>query len=85
MNETLYKINVVDRPTFVQFLSLLHEDYLSNKEDWENITLDTFLEALGAYAKDIQQVYNNTNQDIDANIPTWKVFSDILKGAKIYE
>ena len=85
MNEALYKINVVDRQTFIQFLSLLHEDYLSNQTDWENMTLESFLEAMVAYAKDIQGYYDNTKQLTDANIPTWKVFADILKGAKIYE
>lgn len=85
MDEALYKIEVVDRSTFIQFLSLLHEDYLSNRGEWENITLESFLEAIEAYTKDIQGVYDNTNQQIDADIPTWKVFADILKGAKIYE
>jgi hypothetical protein len=85
MDETLYNLDVVDRPTFIQFLALLHQDYLANNEGWENVTLASFLEAMTAYAIDIQGYYDNTNQNIDANTPTWKVFADILKGAKIYE
>jgi hypothetical protein len=38
-----------------------------------------------AYSQDIQGYYKNSNQNVDADIPSWKVFADILLGAKIYE
>jgi hypothetical protein len=74
-----------DRKEFIAFLEKLHEDYLSNSEEWENPTLDRFLEAMVAYAKDIQGYYDNSNQKIGANDASWQIFSDILEGAKIYE
>ena len=85
MSEPLYDITVTDRKSFIKFLELLHQDYLTNESEWKNNTLDRFLEALPAYAKAIQAVYDNTNQDINADIPSWKVFADILRGTKIYE
>jgi hypothetical protein len=40
---------------------------------------------MARYSEDIQGYYDNTNQNIDANTPSWKLFADILLGAKIYE
>jgi len=82
---TLYGIEVTDRQSFIRFMELLHDDYLKNQAEWENPNLNTFLEAMIAYAEDIQGYYNSTNQNINADTPSWKVFADILKGAKIYE
>jgi hypothetical protein len=48
-------------------------------------TLPDFLEALGAYTADIQGYYDNTKQNINADTPDWRTFSDIFLGAKIYE
>lgn len=78
-------IKVTDRQSFIKFLDLLRKDLMNNPDDWENKTLPDFLEALSAYANDIQGYYNNTKQNIDANKPEWKTFADIFHGAKYYE
>ena len=83
--DILYDIEVTDRQSFIKFMELLHEDYLKNQKEWENPNLNTFLEAMIAYAEDIQGYYDNTNQNVNADTPSWKVFTDILKGAKVYE
>jgi hypothetical protein len=82
---TLYDIEVTDRQSFIKFLELLRQDFLTNPTQWENSTLDNLLQAMASYTEDIQGYYNNTNQNINADTPSWKVFADILKGAKIYE
>jgi len=84
IGKALYEHKVVDRQSFIKFLSLFHRDYQLNKADWENIDLDSFLEAMIRYSEDIQGYYDNTNQRVDADDPSWKVFADILLGAKIY-
>ena len=38
-----------------------------------------------AYTNDIQGFYDNMKMDINADNPTWENFSQILKGASIYE
>lgn len=83
--ETPYEIQVTDRQSFIKFLELLQQDYLKNSTEWENSTFDNFFKALASYTEDIQDYYTNTNQNINADTPSWKVFADILKGAKIYE
>lgn len=85
MNKTLNEFKVADRQTFIMFLELLRKDFLDNPENWENKSLPDFLEALSAYANDIQGYYDNLKLDINADKPEWSTFADIFKGAKIYE
>ena len=73
------------RQEFVSFLEDLKSDFDTNKENWENKTLDSYLEAMSRYANDIQGYYDNTGQRVNADEPNWKTFSDILKGASLYE
>ena len=82
---TLHDFKVTDRQTFIKFLDLLRQDYLTNLESWENKTLPDFLEALSAYAEDIQGYYDNMKQDVNVDQPNWQIFADIFKGATIYE
>jgi hypothetical protein len=50
----LYDIQVTDRQSFIKFLELLHQDILTNKDDWGNPTIEKFLGAMIAYSEDIQ-------------------------------
>jgi hypothetical protein len=83
--ETPYDIEVTDRQSFIKFLELFYQDFLNNTTEWENSKLENFLQAMASYTGDIQGYFDNTNQNINADTPSWKVFADILKGAKIYE
>lgn len=85
MSNLLYDYRVHDRQTFIKFLDLLRRDLLNNQTEWENKTLPEFLEALSAYTEDVQGYYENQKLDVDADIPTWQLFADLFKGAKIYE
>jgi hypothetical protein len=85
MNNQLAEFEVSDKASFVQFLTMLHEDFIHNPENWENRNLGDFLEAMSRYVDDMQGYYNNTNQSIDTTQPSWKVFADVLKGATLYE
>ncbi|MES2278934.1 MAG: hypothetical protein V4592_23080 [Bacteroidota bacterium] len=76
---------VKDRESFVKFIEGLLQDFAGNKDKWENESLSDFLEAVGRYTQDIQGYYNNSEQQVDADIATWQVFADILKGASMYE
>lgn len=70
---------------FEVFLSSLIEDFRCNQERWENADLLSFLEALSSYTHDIQGYYKNVKQPVDASIPSWRVFAEILCGARVYE
>ena len=85
MNEQLSNFQVTDRNSFIEFLNLLRQDLLKDPGSWENNNLGSFLDALSAYAKDIQGYYNNMGKPVNADNPTWQVFADIFKGATMYE
>lgn len=82
MNESLHDFLVTDRDSFIRFLGLLIEDFQANRKAWPNDTLEHYLQAMASYTGNIQTYYDNTNQDVDADVPSWKVFADILRGAK---
>ena len=75
---------IKSREDFVLFVEILSKNYTENKIEWENDTLETYLETMCGYAKDVNGYYKNTNQG-NADVPTWKLFADIMLGAKIYE
>ena len=85
MEDELYNKQITNRKDFVEFLKLLHKYYTSKPQSWENNTLESFLEALSAYAEDIPESYKNTKQDRNPEIADWQVFADILRGAIVYE
>lgn len=73
------------RQDFIDFLESFRKDLNENPDNWENKNLDDFLEAMIRYTSDIQGYYDNTNQNVNADIPDWRVFADIFQGARIYE
>ena len=77
------KIN--NREEFISFLEVFYSDYQKNGENWENNDLGRFLEALLAWTKDADGYYKNNNIKINTNNASWRVFADILMGARIYE
>ncbi len=85
MSDTLNSFKVTDRHTFIAFLELLHRDFLDHPENWENKTLPDFLDALRRYTEDIQGYYDNMKLNVNADEPNWSTFTDIFKGARMYE
>ncbi len=73
------------RIEFIEFLKEFRKDLEENKSNWENKTLEDFLEAMEAYTEDVQGFYDNMKMNVDADKPTWENFKTILQGASIYE
>lgn len=80
-----FKNYKVTRIEFIEFLKEFRRDLKENKSNWENTTLEDFLEAMESYTEDVQGFYDNMKMDVDADKPTWENFKTILKGASIYE
>lgn len=70
---------------FILFIENFRTDFIENKEQWENKSIEDYLEAISRYTEDIDGYYKNTNQDINLEKLDWKVFADILKGSSMYE
>ncbi|WP_375417363.1 hypothetical protein [uncultured Hymenobacter sp.] len=77
------------RQDFVYLLNQLLVDYQVNNKNLSNQQLEGFLEALVAYSADIQGYYHNSlktgEEVLNADVASWRVFADMLRGAIIYE
>lgn len=69
---------------FVEFISALVQDLRSNPNIWENKTLDNYLEAVQSWTEDMEGYYINQNLPIPQNV-NWKILTDILMAARVYE
>ena len=85
MGNNILPEEVTDRKSFVEFCNSLRTEFNADNGSWENNTLSTFLETLESYANDIQGYYNNNHPGMNADIPTWRTFATILRGASICE
>jgi hypothetical protein len=75
---------ITDRDAFVAFLSRLRADHAANGRQWENPTLDRFLEALEAWAAASPAAYRNHGLDLPPD-GGWTFFAHALTAARIYE
>lgn len=64
-----------EKSEFLQFIENLRTDFIENKEQWENKTIEDYLKAMSRYTEDIDGYYKNTNQDINLEKVDWKVFA----------
>ncbi|HWE37393.1 MAG TPA: hypothetical protein VG406_12565 [Isosphaeraceae bacterium] len=76
---------VGSKQDFLKVLSLLREDCRINSKQWENDTLETYLEAMEAWMLDMEKYYAQRGVDVDLERPGWRVFADILLAARVYE
>ena len=65
---------------FIAFVHALLTDYQTNEDDWENPTLDRFLEALASWTEDW---FNKHGEP--APPAQWSVFAQALLAASMYE
>ncbi|WP_289136480.1 hypothetical protein [uncultured Brevibacillus sp.] len=71
--------NVDSKNDLIQFIKALRHDLLVNPDEWENQTLDGFLEAMESWMEDTMDIGFLAEQ------PEWKSFAAILYMGKIYE
>ncbi len=72
------------RQDFQAFMRRLVEDFRKG-EEWENAELGEYLRAIEVYTGSIDGYYKNFGKSVDLEKPTWRVFADILLGARVYE
>lgn len=83
MNEVAEKVRT--RQDLVEFVELLaREAGSSGGEAWENATLPRYLEALPAWAADLDGYCANTGQEVPSE-PSWRLLAEMLPAATIYE
>ncbi|KOS66335.1 hypothetical protein AEA09_16415 [Lysinibacillus contaminans] len=53
--------NIKSREDLIKFINHLRKDLQSNSAEWENITLEDYLEAMEAWINDMDGYYLNNN------------------------
>lgn len=76
--------DVHDRGDLVRLISQIAKDFRNHSDDWENVTVDAFLEALSAWLEDADGLYQNLNKEFPAQ-PTWSFVAEMVLAARIYE
>ena len=85
MNINKFANKVETKEDFEQFLLLFIEDFKNNKPEWENCSLEHYLEGLYGFTSDIDGYYQNMKQDVDTTQISWKMMARILLAARVYE
>ncbi|MFP3991341.1 hypothetical protein U9R90_28525 [Streptomyces sp. E11-3] len=73
-----------DREALCGFLRRLRQDFETSGAQWENRTLDSFLEALEAWVSDAPGWYANHGQELPAD-GGWMFMARALSAARFYE
>lgn len=67
---------VADRESFAAYIGVLRQQLAAGGEDWKNLDLPTFFEAMQAWAQD-------SKQSVEVN--PWRHAADVITAAIVYE
>ena len=80
--ELIEKADLVKtKSDFIEFLSLLRNDLNDNTDEWENINLSNYFEAMEAF---LEGSTEKSLYKIDFT-PSWSLFAKIMIAASNYE
>jgi hypothetical protein len=82
LNDQVQQIQ--SRADFARFVQALLQDWQCRPGDWENQDLGSYLEAVAAWAADMEGHYKNRGEGLPEQ-PTWKMMGQILLAAQVYE
>ncbi|MEM1505494.1 hypothetical protein RG959_19000 [Domibacillus sp. 8LH] len=82
----LYKSidSITSREDLARFISLLRIDLQNNKAQWENHTLERYLEAMEAWVIGMDGYYQNREEPMPEQ-PSWKTVADVFYASSMYE
>jgi len=67
-----------------KYIMQLRQNLKENPEEWENLDLDSFLEAMAAWVDDSDGYFCDTNQKLPKD-EEWQLVATVLSASKIYE
>jgi hypothetical protein len=80
-NRSVYRME--SRSDLIQFIYALQDDLKQRPKEWENTDLNTYLGAL--FLGDAHGYYLNRKEDVNADVPSWRLLADSLQAASVYE
>ena len=75
---------IASNKDLADFIETLQADLIANPDEWENTSLESFLEAMSAWTRSMENAYKNTGREFPSQ-PNWAMMADILYTDKIYE
>jgi hypothetical protein len=75
---------VSTREDIAEFLRELHRELEANPDEWENSTLEAFLEALSSVIDDMDGWFANRGEPVPDQ-PTWRLVAPLPHAARVYE
>lgn len=78
------QVNIETREDLIAFLSVLRQDLSRNGDQWENVTLEAYLEALQAVLTDWRGRFVNRGEPVPDS-PSWRIVGEVLLAAGAYE
>jgi hypothetical protein len=82
-NHNVYEMN--SRSDLIRFIYSLQDDLKQHPENWENSDLHTYLGALARFLGDAHGYYRNRGENVDADLPSWRLLADSLQAASVYD
>ncbi|MGA3241082.1 MAG: hypothetical protein ABSG03_32855 [Bryobacteraceae bacterium] len=76
--------SVGSKDDLAEFVCMLRDNLAKNREEWENTTLENFLEAMEAWIRVMDQSRKNAGKD-PIESPSWQTVAEILLAAGAYE
>jgi len=76
--------NVADHDDLARVIERMLADLRKHPGEWENNTLERYLDALAAQLQALPALYSNLGEPLPDQ-PTWRVVAEILLGATGYE
>jgi len=76
---------ITTRDDLVRFIRILLQDLRDHGKDWENPTLERYLDALAAWTGNMEGYFRNVRKTSAPVEPTWKLIGYMLLAARIYE
>lgn len=72
------------RHDLVALIQALRSELAASPDEWENVTLERFLDALASWTEDMDAVLSRTGEPVPT-APTWRTFGQMLLAASVYE
>ncbi len=76
---------IASKADFKEFVRLLLHNYRNHPDEWENGTLDLYVQGLVGFVENMEGYYQNVGATVELERPSWRVFADILLAARVYE
>jgi hypothetical protein len=77
--------DMTSRRDLVRFINSLHDELKDHPEQWDNKDLGDYLDAFAAFLGSAHHYYRNMGEDVDADVPSWRLLADCFVAAISYD